>query len=75
MKKNIRRLSLNRETLHALETTQIQAVVGGLSADNTSCHCFINTGCNCTNICWGVARAARAPGSRRRRAAASVAHW
>jgi hypothetical protein len=51
MKKQTRRLSLNRETLRALEANEIPAgVAGGLSADNTSCHCFVNTGCNCTNI-------------------------
>jgi hypothetical protein len=49
MKKHIRRLSLNRETLLALEATEILAgVTGGVSANNTSCHCFVNTGCNCT---------------------------
>jgi hypothetical protein len=48
MKKQIRRLSLNRETLRALETAEIPTgVAGGLSADNTSCRCFNNTGCNC----------------------------
>jgi hypothetical protein len=48
MKKQIRRLTLNRETVRVLEAAQIPAgIAGGVSAGNTSCQCFVNTGCNC----------------------------
>jgi hypothetical protein len=48
MKKNFRRLSLNRETLRALEVKEIpRGMAGSPTALNTSCHCFVDTGCNC----------------------------
>ncbi|HEY3572150.1 MAG TPA: class I lanthipeptide [Thermoanaerobaculia bacterium] len=45
-KQNTVKLSLNRETLQALEKTQLEGVAGG----NTALSCF--TGCTCgTKYC------------------------
>ena len=50
-KKEIRKLSLNRETLQSLEESRLAAAVGGLTAKCTvqysNCHCTFE----CTGAC------------------------
>lgn len=39
MKKRVKKLALHRETLHALEESAVQAVVGGVSARTCGSPC------------------------------------
>jgi hypothetical protein len=47
-KKNLTKLTLNRETIRGLGKGEAGAVVG-MGVSDTSCNCFINTGCNCAS--------------------------
>jgi hypothetical protein len=46
MKKRLKKLTLNRETLRDLSHRDAKAVLGAASYD-TSCRCRIQTGCDC----------------------------
>lgn len=51
MKKNLKKLTLNRETLRTLSNPEALAAAGGVTTD-TSCRCKLETGCECyTNGC------------------------
>lgn len=49
MKKNIKKLTLSRETLRQLTKQETGKVAGGASGD-TSCRCKIETGCECDTV-------------------------
>ncbi|HSF42155.1 MAG TPA: class I lanthipeptide [Thermoanaerobaculia bacterium] len=49
MKKSIKKLTLNRETLRQLTKQETQEVAGGASGD-TSCRCKLETGCECATV-------------------------
>ncbi len=46
MKKHLKKLTLNRETLRNLAKIETAAVVGA-NTNPTSCRCRIETGCEC----------------------------
>jgi hypothetical protein len=51
MKKNPKKLTLNRETLRTLSGDALKAA-GGVNTIHTSCACDNATGCECdTNFC------------------------
>jgi hypothetical protein len=45
MKKHLKKLTLNRETLRKLSNRDIEGVFGAVS--NTSCACRMASGCDC----------------------------
>ena len=49
MKKNLRRLRLNRETLRSLQEGDVEVVAGVPASIDTSCKCFFPTGCECAS--------------------------
>lgn len=48
MKKHARKLTLHRETVRNLKGRDLNGIAAGSNSD-TSCRCFINTGCNCAS--------------------------
>lgn len=49
MKKGLKKLSLNRETVRNLESIEARQAAGGTDTCDTSCRCFFGTGCECAS--------------------------
>lgn len=49
MRKHVKKLALNRETLRSLGGRDIRGVAGGSDTFHTSCNCHGITGCECAS--------------------------
>lgn len=50
MRKRVKKMTLNRETLRSLERRDVRGVVGGADTfGDTSCACHMATGCECAS--------------------------
>lgn len=55
MRKRVRKLNLNRETIAILQGGDSRRVAGGADSVHTSCECIFHTGCECLTDnpdCW-----------------------